>query len=164
MRFDTHIRGVPASGTLYSPRLDIAVGPRPNGDFDALAQTHDGLLRRLYDYHRANVLGNPMPNDLVPSFEEVLGKNHYARCFLGIEIENSVSRKHLMGGAINAAALGRIGIAVGWTAEKVKALVKLRSYLLFLASVGKNTFDPANLLILSKDQLDGAVNSLLERA
>ena len=63
-----------------------------------------------------------------------------------------------MGGAINAAALGRLGIAVGWTREKVKAFVKLRSYLLFLASVGKNTFHPYNLLVLSKEQVLDAVS------
>jgi hypothetical protein len=62
-----------------------------------------------------------------------------------------------MGGAINAAALGRIGIAVGWTPDKVRAFVKLRSYLLYLARVGKNTFNPINLLVLSRQQLSGAI-------
>jgi len=46
---------------------------------------------------------------------------------------------------------------VGWTPDKVKALVKLRSCLLFLARVGKNTFDPANLLILSEERLTDAL-------
>jgi len=37
---------------------------------------------------------------------------------------------------------------------KVNALVRLRSYLLFLAKVGKNTFHPTNLLIVSAKQLE----------
>ncbi len=149
---------------LYSPRLDIAVGPFATTDlvyvaeFDHLVREHEAFLRHLHDCHLANV-----PRDrgleLGIDFERVTARNPNARCFLAIEIENQVSRKHLMGGAINAAALGRIGIAVGWTPEKVKAFVKLRSYLLFLARVGKNTFDPTNLLVLSKEQLREALDS-----
>ena len=45
----------------------------------------------------------------------------------------------LLGGAVNAAALGRIGIVVAWTSEKLKAFAKLRRYLNFLGIVGKNT-------------------------
>lgn len=150
---------------LYSPRLDIAVGPFATGEsncvpkFDRLLEEHQDFLLRLYEHHLANIRESAAPG-LRPDFEQVALRNRNARCFLAIEIENQVSRKHLMGGAINAAALGRIGIAVGWTTEKVEALVRLRSYLLFLASVGKNTFDPANLLILSKDQLHDTLKSL----
>lgn len=84
-------------------------------------------------------------------------RNRNARCFLAIEIENKVSRKHLMGGAINAAAPGRAGLAVGWSDQMVRAFVKLRAYLLYLARVGKNTFDPFNLLIVNRIQLAAAV-------
>ena len=40
-----------------------------------------------------------------------------------------------MGGAINAAALGRIGIVVAWTDEKLIVFVKLKEYLDYLAGV-----------------------------
>jgi hypothetical protein len=154
---------------VYSPRLDVAVGPFATGrlrcvsEFDRLVKNHDSFLRCLYRYHLANLRDGAALNPGI-DFEHVVNRNPNARCFMAIEIENKVSRKHLMGGAINAAALGRIGIAVGWTAEKVKALVKLRTYLLFLATVGKNTFDPANLLILSKRQLKGALDLLTAKA
>lgn len=147
---------------IYSPRLDVAVGPFALGDsvyisdFNRLLAKYGRFCRRLYGYHLANLSENAAPDPRL-DFDHVVSRNPNARCFLTFEIENQVSRKHLMGGAINAAALGRIGIVVGWTPEKVKALVKLRSYLLFLARVGKNKFDPANLLILSKKQLRDAI-------
>lgn len=147
---------------LYSPRLDIAIGPfatehrRCTAEYDKLLGGHQALIRNLYNFHMQNlaIYGNA---ECSTSFKDACEKNRNARCFLAIEIENAVSRKHLMGGAINAAALGRIGIAVGWAQDKVQALVKLRNYLLFLASVGKNTFDPINLLILGRSQVMSAV-------
>lgn len=142
---------------IYSPRLDAAVGPfayddRLGRQYDAMVNVHSELLRRLFEMHSANLrtyVEKPEEFD----FDLVCGQNWNARCFLAFEIENVVSRKHLMGGAINASALGRIGVAVGWDDGKVRALVRLRSYLLFLARVGKNTFHPINLLIVSAHQL-----------
>lgn len=143
---------------LYSPRLDVAIGPFAIRElvyaskFNGLLETHGQFVRLLYDFSVSNFKEFSASTEIF-DFEEVAYRNANARCFLAFEIENQVSRKHLMGGAINAAALGRLGIAVGWTREKVKAFVKLRSYLLFLAKVGRNTFHPVNLLVLSKDQL-----------
>jgi hypothetical protein len=147
---------------IYSPRLDVAVGPFAVGnlvyvsEFNQLVEAHHPFVRALYELSVRNFeefgeLSTTM------DYSEMIYRNANARCLLAFEIENNVSRKHLMGGAINAAALGRIGIAVGWTREKVKALVKLRAYLLFLARVGKNSFSPYNLLVLSKEQLYDAV-------
>lgn len=95
------------------------------------------------------------------SFEELKTLNENARCLLAIEVENEVSRKHLLGGAVNAAALGRIGIVVGWTDKKVQSLVKLQAYWDFLGSVGKNTFNANNLVILRPEQLVEAMNRSL---
>ena len=50
-------------------------------------------------------------------------------------------------------------MAVAWSADKLKAFIKLREYLNFLGSVGKNTFDTTNLLILDKEQLFQAIRS-----
>lgn len=143
---------------VYSPRLDAAVGPfafrdRLGEQYDAMVKRHSGFLRALFKAHTANLRAySEAPDEF--AFEEVCHRNWNSRCFLAFEIENVVSRKHLMGGAINAAALGRVGIAVGWDDGKVRALVRLRSYLLFLARVGKNTFHPTNLLIVSAGQLN----------
>jgi len=146
----------------YSPRLDIAIGPFATGDlvyvneFDDLMRRHRGFMEALYERSHSNFRDfGEMDRPL--DFEQLLYQNRNARCFMAVEIENKVSRKHLMGGAINAASLGRVGVAVGWTEDKVRAFVKLRAYLLYLSGVGKNTFNPFNLLVLSKDQFDDVV-------
>lgn len=150
---------------LYSPRLDIAVGPFATGNL-VYAREYDDLLRRHHDF--VHLIYEQSNQNLARygegaerfSFDDTVYRNQNSRCFLAFEIENRVSRKHLMGGAINAAALGRVGIAVGWTEEKVRAFVKLRTYLLYLASVGKNTFHPINLLVLSREQLVKTIERL----
>lgn len=144
---------------VYSPRLDVVVGPFATGsvvyidEFNSMLERHNALLRALFDQHVVNIQqfgSGPGGVD----FGDMCHRNANARCFLAFEIENRGSRKHLMGGAINAAALGRIGIAVAWSPDKLRAFVRLRNYLLFLARVGKNTFDPVNLMILSAEQLN----------
>ncbi len=147
---------------VYTPRLDVAVGPfatgatRHESSYDALASAHRSLIERLYECHCQNVRGL-CPGDHLPSLSTILSRNPNARCFMAIEIENECSRKHILGGLVNAAALGRIGIVVAWTPEKLRAVLKMRRYLLFLASVGKNTFDPANLLVLWREQVARAL-------
>lgn len=154
---------------MYSPCLDVAVGPFATGDlqlgekFDALLAQHHEFLHHLYELSTENLDRHGEGGERF-DFNDLARRNWNSRCFLAIEIENRVSRKHLMGGAINAAALGRIGIAVGWTPDKVRAFVKLRSYLLYLARVGKNTFNPINLLVLSRQQLSGAIGRHLKTA
>lgn len=149
---------------VYSPRLDVAVGPFATGskrcgrEYDDLIRRHGAFLRRAYESSNENF--NAFGEHRVEfSFEEVTQQNWNSRCFIAIEIENAVTRKHLMGGAVNAAALGRVGIAVGWTTDKVRAFVKLRTYLLYLGEVGKNTLRPFNLLVLSPAQLLGAIRT-----
>lgn len=151
--------------TIYSPRLDAAVGPFATHDmciaeYDQLVNRFEPLLNNLFEVHRANLRAHGQPDNHF-DFQRLCSRNSNARCFLAFEIENAVSRKHLMGGAINASALGRIGLAIAWNEEKLRAFVRMRSYLLFLAEVGKNTFDPSNLLILSKEQVMEALDSFL---
>jgi hypothetical protein len=50
---------------------------------------------------------------------------------------------------------------IGWDEEKVNALVKLQAYWDFLRSVGKNTFETKNLIILSPTQLEEAIRQSL---
>lgn len=144
-------------GRHYSPRLDLAVGPFAVDDlhlrdrYDELALRHRKFLSQLWMHHRENVLR--YGGVTVTALDTALRVNWNARCFLAIEIENKVSRKHLMGGAVNAAALGRLGIVVGWTEDKVRALVQVRQYLAFLGSVGKPTIIVENLLILTREQV-----------
>lgn len=141
---------------IYSPQVDIAVGPfaidkRCIDDYDSLMKESRDFIEGLLKKHKNNIKAfNGERLEL--SFDNLKWKNQNARCLLAIEIENKVNRKHLIGSSINASALGRIGIMIAWTPEKLKALLKLRGYLSFLEGVGKNTFDTTNLLILNKDQ------------
>jgi hypothetical protein len=141
---------------LYSPRLDIAVGPfstTPGSlttDYDGLDAKYRSITEKLQSAYELNLSRFATR---VPGSATTASPNRNARCFLAIEIENRVSRKHLMGGALNAAALGRWGIVVGWDEGKVKALLRLREYMLELKRVGKPTFSTlANLIIVSPDQ------------
>ena len=160
-------RALDANNELYAPRIDVAVGPfaierREMTSYDRLMSRSRGFIESLINTHSENVIG---ARDFwgVPSFQSLKKSNRNSRCLLAIEIENEVSRKHLMGGAINAAALGRIGIVIGWTEEKFRALIKLRSYLNFLAQVEKNTFNTSNLLIFKKDQFLTCVRNEINR-
>lgn len=143
----------------YSPCVDIAVGPFARGTsklsstYDSFVLKHKAMLRAMHAFHKNN-LAQCDSGQGAQSLQVASMANLNARCFLAIEVENKVTRKHLMGGAINAAALGRFGIAVGWTDDKVRALVRLRAYLHFLATAGKPTFGTHNLLILSGEQLE----------
>lgn len=58
-----------------------------------------------------------------------------------------------MGGGVNAIALGRVGIAVGYTNEMHRAFMNLCRYFEFLREVGKPTINNRNLLIISREQL-----------
>ncbi|MBT2289152.1 hypothetical protein J7E73_08400 [Paenibacillus albidus] len=78
---------------------------------------------------------------------------------MAIEIENFVSHKHIMGGAINASALGRIGVVMPWSQEKLRLFVRFVRYLHYLRYARKNTFDTSNLLIVTKDQMETAIQN-----
>lgn len=141
----------------YSPRLDAAVGPfayeraRLTTEYLRLVEQHRSFLERLWESHVRNLAR--YGSEEAFGFDMAINSNPNARCFLAIEIENRVSRKHLMGGALNAAALGHVGIVVGWTEDKVKALVQLRRYLHFLSEVQKPSMPVDNLVILGRAQL-----------
>jgi hypothetical protein len=155
---------------LYSPRIDVAVGPfstlrgsNLRNDYNRLMDDTRPFIERLLASHRENVLRYRILDEQrgevleFPEFRDVRNFNDNARCLLAIEIEHRVSRKHLLGGAVNASVLGRLGVMVGWNEEKVNALVKLQAYWDFLRSVRKNTFENRNLIILSPDQLRAAI-------
>jgi hypothetical protein len=152
---------------LYSPRVDIAVGPfaiedgvHLGDEFTNLFFRYEDLVRDLISFHLQNVR---TVLDSGEVFENLLETNFNARCFIAIEIEKSGSRKHLMGDAVNASALGRVGIALGWNENRLRAFLNLRRYFLYLARVKKNTFNLANLLILHQEQLLEAVHQALAK-
>lgn len=142
---------------LYSPRVDVAVGPfgMEAGHqciplYNNLCNEHQGLLEQMVNQHLQNMQSEISVEQKI---EDLNFTNINARCFMAIEIENKSSRKHLMGGGVNAIALGRVGIAVGYTNEMHRAFMNLYRYFEFLREVGKPTINNRNLLILSRDQL-----------
>ncbi|ETZ20139.1 hypothetical protein [Pedobacter sp. V48] len=152
---------------LYAPRLDIALGPFAIEDGNQkteehldLFNGHKSFFEQLTEIHLENlqiITSQTLPeyrNDLVSrKLHDLEHTNYNGRCFIAIEIENNVSRKHLMGGAINASTLGKVGIAIGFNETKHRAFLNLYRYFEFLYDVGKPTFNTSNLLIISKDQL-----------
>lgn len=150
---------------IYSPRVDLAIGPfakdtRCIEQYNQLINSSRGFLDMLIREHNKNLkLFDVAENSSF--FDNLEYFNENARCFLCIEIENKVSRKHLVGGLVNASALGRVGILIPWTVDKLKAFVKLLEYLKFLGSVGKNTFKTENVLILTKEQIDKCIKCYL---
>lgn len=150
----------------YSPRVDIAVGPFSTVSGGDKIDEYNFMLKdvqirrflkKIYDYHIENI-GNNWQEIELPQFEELILKNENARCFIAFEIENTSSKKHIMGSMVNAASLGRIGIGVAYN-ESVKAtFVRILNYLAFLKRVGKNSYDTTNLLIVTAEQLELILN------
>lgn len=76
--------------------------------------------------------------------------NDNPRCFLTIEVENTTSVKHKLGSIINASALGKIGIVVGYSEGAYKTLTRIRKYLDLLKSVGKISYSSDNVIIIKR--------------
>ncbi len=153
---------------VYSPRLDIAVGPfsindgvQKDMEYDMLMEHNRSFIEKLIEYNNKNSIKYNDIGISTCTFSNLNAFNPNSRCWLAIEIENSVSRKHLLGGTVNACALGRVGICIGWTEDKVKAFVRLQSYWRKLSSFRKNSFLTDNLIILDKDQFISSL-SLIE--
>lgn len=153
--------------SIYSPRIDVAIGPFAT--HDRLSSIYDEItnrplinyfLRELVRYNRINL--ERYGNFVLPAdFKDIQYLNYNARCFMAIEIEHIVSQKHLMGGAINASALGRFGIVMPWSDRKLREFVRLVRYLHYLKYAEKNTFNTTNLLIITKEQMDEAITNTI---
>ncbi|MCH3885675.1 hypothetical protein [Tenacibaculum aquimarinum] len=150
----------------YSPRVDIVVGPfsvAPNNNQTAeyndilRNENTDRFLKRIYDYHVENISNEWLNEIQIPEFDYLTRKNQNARCFLSIEIENSSTRKHIMGSMINAASLGRIGIGIAYNESVKRTFIRILNYMAFLKRVEKNTYDTTNFMILTKEQFQELV-------
>lgn len=155
----------PYARRMYSPTVDIAVGPfavrrQYITDYDELLAVNRPFIEYLADEHQRNVRGFGS-NFYGPDFQALQYGNLNARCFLAVEIEKgNVAAKYLIGSALNAAALGRVGIVVCWSEDRLQTLLRIREYLCLLMALEKNAFNPRNLLILTRGQMDTVVASL----
>ncbi len=152
----------------YGPRVDIAIGPyniegipeNLTNHYNALVKQEPvkSFLQKAHNFHIQNLDSTIYDEVIHPGFLEVVERNQNARCLIAIEIENLNSRKHIMGSIVNAAALGRIGIGIGFTNKALKSFLRIINYLSFLKNVEKNGYDTANFLVLSIDQMDELLN------
>lgn len=149
----------------YSPRPDIAVGPYAIEDnsehiHKKLIRKHRYFIRALISKHNENAehYASQLP---IRNFDELTNSNANARCLFCVEIENQVSRKHILGGLVNASALGRVAILVGWDERKVRAMFQQRIYMDFLRRVRKNHFYTENVVILSPQQFEECVDGYI---
>ncbi|MBI3134080.1 MAG: hypothetical protein HYZ14_05330 [Bacteroidetes bacterium] len=146
----------------YCPKVDIAVGPfstTPGADRIneynnlLLSTTIKAFLEKVYACHLENI-GDEYLNEIdVSPLQNLSLKNQNARCFLAFEIENKNTKKHIMGSMINAASLGRIGIGVAYNDSVMRTFLRILNYLAFLKRVEKSTYDTANFLIVTQQQL-----------
>jgi len=127
------------------PRLDVAAGPfnidlkrGPNAErINSTYNKQKNLLKQLRS--SAAYCGTNLDSNANP------------RCFLAIEIEGrSGTRKQRLGSILNASAIGKIGIAVGWDAEVTDSLRKIQQYLDFLWDRQKTAWRPQNVIIMER--------------
>lgn len=149
-------RAMKEQRSLYCPRVDIAVGPFVY-DGSCITDQHDCVVRQwekpikaMLAYHKQNMKSLQW-DTCQTSFEDLCYKNKTARCFLAIEIENGVKPKYLIGDALNAIVLGRLGIVVAYTPDTLRAFGRIRKYLFYLSTA--TNFNTTNLLILNREQL-----------
>lgn len=146
---------------IYSPKLDIAVGPFATEEmlveeYREKLNENKTKIEKLINIHNVNIdeHHSTYQRRNKVTFDSILGSNPKSRCFLGVEIENQVTRKHIIGGIINVTSLSRIAILIPGTDEKYKAMLNMRNYLSFLNQRKELQFNISNLLILKPDQFD----------
>jgi hypothetical protein len=147
------------SRELYTPRLDIGIGPyNIHGDVingqkrinDAI-DTYIDLIRDIYLSSEASNYG---------TFEDFLKhKNRNPRCFLAIEIENSGSSKHMLGNIINVSALGSIGIIVPFNEKELSLCRRITKFFDFAARVEKMRPAYKNVLIIEKERFSQIIRT-----
>lgn len=147
---------------IYSPVVDLAVGPFAiqrtyEAEYTQALMKTRGFVESLINKHNKNVVGDIQER---VSFDGILHFNENARCLFCIEIEDTGSRKHLLGDLINASALGRIGVLVARSATLLDAFLRQRVYLRYLKRVGKNTFHPDNSLVILSEQFDECLSKI----
>jgi hypothetical protein len=153
----------------YSPRVDIAIGPfnveGPNiaHEYDRLVRSRKvrSLINQFYRAHKENIRNHFGQNNEIPTLNRILQRNWNSRCLLAIEIENENSRKHIMGSLLNAASLGRVGIGIAFNDTSFNSFKMIWSYQGFLRQVGKNAYDTTNFLIVTKEQADEILESIM---
>ncbi len=136
---------------IYCPRLDLAVGPF---NTDGNVAVNNERIEEAYNRHHAFV---SRLNQAAQTSGFRANSNPNPRCFLAIEIENSGSRKHRLGSIMNTAALGKVGIVIGWNADVTKSLPRIHGYLGYLSEHNKLREKIRNLIIVDRSAFSGVL-------
>ena len=142
---------------LYSPAIDLAVGPFAThqtyvNQYDQMAKRSAKMLREmLRGFGRTlQEFGSDFP---APTLNRLCTFNLNSRCFLAIEIERgNSSTKYLIGSALHASCLGRIGVVLAWHRRRLEQLLRQREYLISMENLGKNGLKTDNLIFLDKEE------------
>lgn len=158
-----------ARRSMYSPAIDLAVGPfavdrQYIDEYDLMVTWSRSMLLEMLRYFKLN-LRDFRSNYPAAAFDQIWRLNPNSRCFLAVEIERrNRSMKYLNGSVFNSSAFGRIGIVVAWDQDRLEDLLRARENFEYLGDLRKNTFNTNNLLILNKDQFARSVERAAERA
>jgi hypothetical protein len=146
-----------ASSLMYSPAIDLAVGPFATDrqyvdEFDLMVAWSRDLLLEMVRYFKLN-LREFRSHYPAAAFKQMWRLNPNSRCFLAIEIERrNRSMKYLEGSMFNPSVFGRIGVLVAWDRDRLRDLLRARENFVYFNDLGKNSFRTENLLILDRDQ------------
>gem|GEM_PF-994622 len=169
LREEVRPRRTRAWRSMYSPALDLAIGPfatdRPYVDeYDLMVTRSKSMLLDMFRCFKLNLreFGSSYP---AGAFTRIWRLNPNSRCFLAIEIERrNRSMKYLEGSMFNSSAYGRIGILVAWDQSRLDDLLRAREHFTYLGALRKNTFNTENLLILNKEQFSQSLERAAERS
>lgn len=109
---------------IYSPRLDVAVGPF-NIDREDIYLNQN----KIAEYRE-----HPLIKGICSKVEIDFNRN--PRCMLAIEIEFSGSSKHILGDFTNASMMGMVGIVVGFS-HNIEKIGRINKYISLLQAVEK---------------------------
>ncbi len=145
---------------LYCPRIDLAVGSF-NTNRHIIGQSREEIENAILRHRRfiQRLLSHSADDNR--DIDELLeARNRNPRCFLAVEIENSGTRKHMLGDIANASIMGAIGVVVPLTEEKLRGFRKMKKYVEFATAVGKLE-KPSfrNVLIVNKNDFLTVVSS-----
>lgn len=135
---------------LYCPRIDVAVGPlniersvsRNNQKIEEAVLEYKWFIKKLLANSEAHV-------GSVGDFLSM--RNMNPRCFLAVEIENSGTRKHLLGDVVNVSIIGAIGLVVPLNRSRLNGFKGIKKYIEFAMAVGKLKSSFNNVIVINRD-------------
>lgn len=134
---------------MYCPRIDIAVGPY---NIDGQVSENNRRINLMIDEQKSFLrkLVNKSETDVGDIDDFLQFKNKNPRCFLGIEIEASGGRKHMLGDIANASIISAIGIVIPLN-DRLKGFKGIKKYIEFATRVGKMNSSFNNVLIITEE-------------